>query len=140
MATFILFSHRFKPALLWAWQLPQNLLGLAVRAHYIRVSGTHTEAEYNGASVLMTRAMRGGVSLGRHIIVPDCVAPATLAHEWGHCRQSLYLGWLYLPVIGLPSLLWAWAHSSLRCLRTADYHSFFTERWADRLGHVEGRK
>lgn len=131
--------QRLKNALLWAWQLPQNLLGLAVRAHYIRVSATHTKAEYNGAAVLMTRAMRGGVSLGRYIVVPGYVSPKTLAHEWGHCRQSLILGWLYLPVVGLPSLLWAWAHSSLRRLRTVSYYRFWTERWADRLGGVVNR-
>ncbi len=126
--------NNLKKILLYAWQLPQNLLGLAVRGYYIRVSGTHSKLTCNGADVLMAREMRGSVSLGRYIIVSDHASGKTLAHELGHCRQSLALGWLYLPVIGLPSLLWAWAHSSLRCLETVSYHRFFTERWADRLG------
>lgn len=87
--------------------------------------------------------MRGGISLGKRIILPRkyawlsnsyvCLA---LAHEWGHTRQSLYLGWLYLPIIGIPSITWAWLHSSFKCFDTISYYSFFTERWADRLGCV----
>jgi hypothetical protein len=57
----------------------------------------------------------------------------TEMHELGHCRQSQILGWLYLPVIGLPSLLWAaWWNEG----RKRSYYSFYTERWADRLGNV----
>ena len=47
------------------------------------------------------------------------------------------LGPLYLIVIGLPSLIWAALHSSVRRLRTVDYFSFYTERWADRLAGVK---
>ena len=48
--------------------------------------------------------------------------------------QSRMLGWLYLFVIGIPSILWAawWNEGQNR-----SYYSFYTERWADRLGGVE---
>ena len=71
-----------------------------------------------------------------HIILNDTYRDfdgKTEKHEWGHTRQSLLLGPLYLPLVGLPSLLWAtwWTP-----LRSTSYFRFFTERWADRLGGV----
>ena len=51
-----------------------------------------------------------------------------------HCNESIpggiSLGWLYLAVIGLPSILWA---SRPR----RNYFSFWTERWADTLGGIQ---
>ena len=38
------------------------------------------------------------------------------------------LGWLYLIVIGLPSILWAWLGDDDKC-----YYSFYTEFWANDL-------
>ena len=51
-----------------------------------------------------------GFSLGSFIFCTqkfydNVQAKTLLAHEAGHSIQSLYLGWLYLLVIGLPSLL-----------------------------------
>lgn len=74
--------------------------------------------------------MRGGVSLGKYIIVNQWMPTKEIMHEYGHCIQSRYLGWLYLIVIGLPSLLWAMFY------RGKNYYSFYTERWADKLGGV----
>ena len=59
-----------------------------------------------------------------------------LVHEYGHTVQSLILGPLYLPVIFLPSCLWAalpWFRRRRREKRIS-YFSFYTERWANRLG------
>lgn len=42
---------------------------------------------------------------------------------------------LYLIVIGLPSLLWAWLGDSIAPGKS--YYWFYTERWADRLGGVK---
>ena len=61
----------------------------------------------------------------------------TRMHEKGHRIQSKILGPFYLIVIGLPSLIWATLHSSVRRLGTIDYFSFYTEKWADRLGGVK---
>ena len=84
--------------------------------------------------------MRGGLSLGRYIILNDKYKDYkgnTEKHELGHCYQSVYLGPLYLLVIGLPSLLWAaWWNGS----RGVSYYSFYTEKWADRLGKVKRDK
>jgi hypothetical protein len=49
-----------------------------------------------------------------------------IAHEVGHSIQSVYLGWLYLPVIGLPSLIVTGISPRLA-------KKFYTEKWAEKL-------
>ena len=117
--------------LLWIWQAPQNVFGLAFRVIY---SGR--SILFRGVNVVVDRKFKGGISLGRTIIVkwPYLSNPDTWGHEYGHSRQSLYLGPLYLLIVGLPSLLWAWYWNPSR---GRSYYSFFTEKWADKLGGVE---
>ena len=115
-----------KRALTYAWQLPQNLLGLLLRTIY-----KGTDSEYEGAVVRRSLKMQGGISLGRYVIVNQFASRKTVMHEYGHCRQSLYLGPLYLLVVGLPSIV----RASLG--KPATYYDFYTEKWADRLGGVE---
>lgn len=59
-----------------------------------------------------------------------------LVHEYGHTVQSLILGPLYLPVIGLPSVIWLRAPRLARRRHNAasSYYAFYTERWANHLG------
>ena len=124
------------------WQLPQNLLGFILFQIY-SVDCLCLEVPYRDVHILYSEKMRGGISLGQYIVLPwkyrynsSSYVRDTISHEYGHTRQSLYLGWLYLVVIGLPSLLWAWAHSTFKRLREVDYYSFYTERWADDIGGV----
>ena len=124
---------RIVDLLLYLWQLPQNLLGVLL----VLILRPERHGRYRGARLHYARRMRGGISLGRHIILPASSFPekdALKRHEWGHMRQSLLLGPLYLPLIGLPSLLWAawWTPS-----RPTGYYTFFTERWADSLGGIK---
>lgn len=124
------------------WELPQCLLGFILFQVYS--VGCHClEIPYGDVRILYSERMRGGISLGRFIILPwkyrnnsSSYVRDTISHEYGHTRQSLYLGWLYIVVIGLPSLLWAWAHSTFKGLWEVDYYSFYTERWADDIGGV----
>lgn len=60
----------------------------------------------------------------------------TLMHEYGHTVQSCILGPLFLPVIGLPSLVWAGLPVFLRFRerRGVSYYRFYPERWANFLG------
>lgn len=124
------------------WEFPQSLLGFILFQFY-GVGCQCMEAPYGDVRILYSERMRGGISLGRFIILPwkyrynsSSYVRDTISHEYGHTRQSLYLGWLYLVVIGLPSLLWAWAQSTFKRLREVDYYSFYTERWADDIGGV----
>ena len=116
--------------LLWIWQAPQNIVGLVFRIFYpVR------PILFRGVDVVVDGRFPGGISLGRTIVVkrpfPDNFD--TLRHEYGHTRQSLYLGPFYLFVVGIPSLLWAWYWTPARGV---SYYSFYTEKWADRLGGV----
>ena len=88
--------------------------------------------------------MRGAISLGIFQIYADKYlgnrakyVELVRKHEEGHRKQSKMLGPLYLIVIGLPSLIWATLHSTVGRLGAVDYYSFYTERWADRLGGVK---
>jgi hypothetical protein len=117
----------FQSILLYVWQLPQNILGEILTLCYRTGKGR----DYHGIRLHYSDTIPGGISLGRHIILNRKYRndDDEKRHEWGHTRQSMMLGWLYLIVIGLPSIIWA-------SRRRRDYYSFWTERWADRLGGV----
>lgn len=124
-----------RKVLLYLWQLPQNLLGLIVLM-------------FTGATLLeneqcwYTRVSKFGVSLGSYIIFGGSFNHNDLQHERGHQKQSLYLGWLYLLIIGLPSALGNLydriAHKSWSYKESEKwYYAQPWEAWADRLGGVE---
>ena len=121
--------------ILQVWQLPQNLVGLVFgwflkgKRRFRGLPGIPDSIRITGAE-----NMYGGISLGNFVYCRPPVYERMARHEYGHCIQSRLLGPFYLLVIGLPSLLWAvWWHPG----RRVSYYSFFTERWADRLGGVK---
>ena len=118
--------------LLYLWQLPQNLLGLILAAIY----WPESSHGFSGERVFIASRMKGGISLGRYIIVSNdyYLDPTSVLHEYGHALQSRYLGPLYLLIIGLPSLLWAWWW---KASRGVSFYWFYTEKWADKLGGVD---
>lgn len=76
-------------------------------------------------------------SLGRYVFVTAdwyIYENATIWHEFGHSRQSLILGWLYIPVIAIPSVIWFYLHKW--CKLKCSYYWFYTERWANRLAGI----
>lgn len=114
-----------KKFLLYVWQLPQNLLGLILRKVY-----NGKDSMYEDAVVRRSLKMRGGISLGKYIVINQFCSKKTVMHEYGHCRQSKYLGWIYLPVIGLQSIL----HAALCKCKKHSYYDYPVEKWADKLG------
>lgn len=129
--------------LLYLWQLPQNLLGLLL--FHIGPYNPIREIEYRGCRVLICGKFPGGISLGRYILVnfyrnaQDAAESHIVKHEYGHCRQSMILGPLYLPVIVASSGLHNLVHryKAKYGLSRRSYYAFWTERWADRLGGVK---
>lgn len=121
-----------KNVLLYLWCLPQNLLGLILRAIY-----KGNDSKYEDAIVRRSTKMSGGISLGKYIIISQWSRESTIMHEYGHCKQSKYLGWLYLLVIGLPSIIWAGLYGVVIKSSHNGYYKFFTERSADKLGGVK---
>ena len=92
-----------KQVILFIWQLPQNILGLLVLLA--------TEAfKTKDGRYWVTGKGGFGVSLGSFVIFGDMngryiPAEKSIQHEMGHQKQSLYLGPLYLLLVGLPSVL-----------------------------------
>lgn len=150
----------------WTWGLLQNIVGLIV----LLLMGKQKRYRYRGA--LVTRfgenklfRQSGAFSLGTFIFIPDTwgdeSCKRTVVHEYGHSIQSLILGPLYLPAVGLPSVLWGerWTRSkrkmqiqrsgaqtrsvSPRTERIAAmrYTSRYPENWANALGrYVTGEE
>lgn len=118
--------------LIWIWCFPQMLAGIIFKKV--------TQAEING-NFYNHNFNFGSISLGSYIFL--CPAhwndENTKRHEQGHTKQSLYLGWLYLPVIGIPSLIWCGCFKEYRKKHNISYYSFYTEKWADRLAGIERR-
>lgn len=81
----------------------------------------------------------GSVSLGDFIIIGETADMAlTLRHERGHQKQSRILGWFYLPVIGLPSLIWCSLYTISKTLQKRySYYDFYTEKLADHIAKIE---
>jgi len=124
------------------WGFPQTLLGLLLFLRERR----RPRSRYRGAVVVRWRSACS-LSLGLFVFLSERESGASerrwLLHEYGHTVQSLLLGPAYLPVIGLPSLIWALWPPLVRRRRArgTPYAAFFPERWADRLGErVSGEK
>ena len=117
------------------WQLPQNIAGYIV----LKVTKAYPGCAYKDA-VVFPWYRKDGISLGKYIFVPPTVDLDYVKHEYGHTIQSKRLGWLYLFVIGIPSIVWAGCFKSYRKKHNVSYYSFYTEKWADKLGGVERSK
>jgi hypothetical protein len=129
--------------LLFIWELPQILLGILVFAIMkSRQKIIKIEPESHRFSIETDNI---GVSLGWIIfwtkegnrfphLKNDC-----RMHEFGHAKQSVMLGPLYLIVVGIPSILRVlyskWYYNKYG-YSWKYYFNGFPENWADRLGGV----
>lgn len=117
--------------LLLLWQLPQSLLGLAVT---VLLMAYKTSWKQYPDIYIHYKDFLSSVSLGCFVIMNGRqLSDIAVLHEKGHAKQSLYLGWLYLPLIGLPSLMGNLMHRFIKF----DYYSQPWEKWADKLGGVD---
>jgi hypothetical protein len=120
--------------LLFIWQLPQNIVAL-VMLPFLGKLRLISCKNYNYC--FEAERMSGGISLGSFCFVSKSGAKrdTTIAHEQdGHVKQSHMLGWLYLIIIGIPSLCWSWTYNpySLK-----NYYKFYTEKWANKLAGLK---
>ena len=113
------------------WGFFQTLIGAVLFLIFIK-----EKHSYFKGSVVTAWKLSSGISLGLFIFTDrDSIL---LEHEYSHTLQSLLLGPLYIPVISLPSLLWAGlpCFRNLRKNKKISYNSFFTEKWAE---HIRAR-
>lgn len=119
-------KRAIKIILTWIWCFPQMLIGLIVKI----VTGATKVGDHYRYNI-----ESGSVSLGTFIFL--CPShwgdEKVLKHEKGHTIQSYYLGWLYLIVIALPSLIWCGCFDKYRKKHGISYYSFYTEKWANKL-------
>lgn len=123
--------------ILYIWQLPQNLVGLILILWEVVVRDrVFRREEYNGTLYLYLIGFPGAISLGQFVLlnINYLEDEWTKAHEFGHAKQSMILGPLYLFVIGIPSLVHAAFFFDYKNIKK--YYEFYTERWADKLGRV----
>jgi len=130
--------------LMWIWQLPQHLAGLAL-IRFLRAE----KKEWNKIAYwqFIPKGRFGkfisGVSLGEYIIIkPRSDYDKTIPHECGHSIQSRAWGPLYLLAVGIPSAVFCnlWDklfHKGWTLARRHDwYYNRYPEKQADLLGGV----
>lgn len=120
--------------ILFLWQLPQNLVGL-----FMLLFKEDKKVAQRDYSVCYRWSLEGGISLGyftfvsRNLEIKEC----HVMHEIdGHTVQSKILGPLYLLIIGLPSIMWAWLRR-YNLNKFPNYYSFYTEKWANYCAGIE---
>lgn len=121
-----------KRIILYLWQLPQNLVGWFVFNMLEAKSSPIDKGVF-----LHHKSFFSSVSLGKFIILNEYQYNGkTLRHEYGHQKQSQYLGWFYLPVIGLPSVIGNLIFRIEFIRKRFNYYHQPWEKWADKLGDV----
>ena len=122
----------------WIWEFPQCLLGFILTLCY-KVEYKET---FKGIPIYAGN-FPGGISLGLYTIMNETSwkynRNMIKEHEWGHTRQSIRLGWLYLPTVGLCSVCWVGLRRISEKLRRKSYYSVWPENQADKFGGVPKR-
>lgn len=126
-----------KRLLLILWQLPQIIAARIYKMFLGRPVMKYKYPDNSDITVIIKESL-GCVSLGDTIFISrnSQFNTNTIRHEYGHTKQSKYLGWLYLIVIGIPSITWCWLRMMSSRLKRKNYYKFYTEAWADKLGNV----
>ena len=120
----------------WTWGFPQTLVGLIV---YLCCSDKPHET-YRGC-VVTRWSNRGSMGMGMFLFL-GCEDPQVRVHEFGHSVQSLILGPLFLPIMGIPSFLWCNLPVCRKFRRNkgVSYYRFYPESTANRLGALACRQ
>ena len=129
------------------WCIPQTLIGFIL--FILNIDKEHII--FHG-SIVTKWDRNDGISLGLFIFVPDGKRASKVMqesykrmtiHEYGHTIQSLILGPLYLPVVGIISISWSSLPVFIRIRKEKKlpYSYCFTEQWANNLGEkITGEK
>lgn len=120
-----MFWSYFELFIMFLWQLPQNLVAICMLPFMGKMKLIKHDL-YTYA--FECSKMSGGISLGTFIFLSPNSAKdeECILHEYGHAIDSYTFGWLYLLIIGIPSVLWAGFFSKGKC-----YYDFFTEKRAN---------
>lgn len=122
----------------WIWEFPQCFLGFILTKLY--------KVEYKEdfkEIPIYAGDFPGGISLGLYILMKEYNWKYNRnfikEHEWGHTRQSIRWGWLYLLGPGLCSICWIGLRKINIKLRKKSYYSVWPESQADKFGGISKR-
>lgn len=125
------------------WELPQNALGALLLGAVTLGKQAQQISREHGRWFVQTPGL--GISLGLFVFSsrggnrwfrPD---PLMKRHEYGHTFQSRRLGPLYLPLVGVPSVLrvaYAMAYREITGTKWRGYYAGYPERGADHHGGI----
>ena len=124
------------------WQFPQHIIAYVIIL--INCKSIKLMVSKDGIShYLVDHLFDSAISLGNYIFLDSDgnFSYKTIKHEFGHQKQSLMLGLLYLIIIGLPSIIGniidRIKHKYFRRYYDPDfYYKQPWEAWADKLGGV----
>ena len=124
------------------WQFPQHIIAYVIIL--INCKSIKLMVSKDGIShYLVDHLFDSAISLGNYIFLDSDgnFSYKTIKHEFGHQKQSLMLGPLYLIVIGLQSIIGniidRIKHKYFRRYYDPDfYYKQPWEAWADKLGGV----
>ena len=127
----------------WTWGVLQNLLGLIIFLICVRkphrrfrtsIVTYWDRPDSLGCGMFVFLATPKPAGYSDNVIKKH--QHKILLHEYGHIVQSLILGPMFLPVIGIPSFIWASlpVFERLRVRKGLSYYWFYCEKWATNLG------
>lgn len=122
------FLYRFTQL---TWGIIQTFLGFLL--FLLNIKNKHQS--YNGA-IITYWPKKVGISLGMFIF--SYQDKDMIRHEYGHTIQSLFLGPLYLIIVGIPSFIWANLPYFINKRKNEHitYDSFIIEKNANILGDL----
>lgn len=120
------------------WCLPQTIVGFLIYVYYKLTSKSISVCKYEECYLMYIKSKSiSSFSCGCFIFINILTYDAnnSVRHEHGHVLQSFILGWLYLIVIGLSSII---LNILARVNKDVEknYYKCFPENWADKLGGV----
>lgn len=122
---------------MFTWELPQTTFGFLMFLYFIitrKARKIYIKDQKIITEMTFTSWNHSSDSMGHFIFFNvDNYNPYVYKHEFGHSKQSYYLGILYLIVITIPSL-YGWMLCKINVRAWADYYHHYPENWANRLG------
>ena len=118
----------------FTWGIIQNIIGLLLWLLLLIKNPKRKISRFNEALVTSWN-IKYSLGLGMFIFM-GVDNKQLLVHEYGHTIQSMILGPLFIPLVGIPSFLWATLsiNRKIRRNRNINYYNFYTEKWANSLG------
>lgn len=116
------------------WQLPQNIVGFFA---IVLLDAYRPSLIYDVDVWVHYKTFFKSASLGKFIILNGYrQTEKEIKHEIGHQIQSMSLGWLYIPLIGIPSIIGNLLFKIPAIKKRFKYYNLPWEKSADKLGEV----